>query len=1165
MLRKGDEPIPGYRLAHFLGRGAFGEVWRASAPGGTSAALKFIDLNGKQGLKEYRAVQRVKEVRHAHLLPIYAFWMLDQYGDVLSDTELEAWDLSGSVMPSQLKPELMTVEARPPATLVVAMLLGDKSLSDRLDECRGPKDEPRGIPIEELLEQMEDAAKGIDFLNSPRHDLGDGPVALQHCDIKPQNLLLVGNSVLVCDFGLARVLGDDQRTKTAMAGSPAYMAPEVIRNRKPSHATDQYALAITYFELRTGKLPFDHESYAAVLDAHLRGKLDWSLIMDPERSIIVKATSLEPENRFSTALEMIRALRRAVGHDSSFADPNLQRSAVGPGIGSSVVPSAVAAKPQETARESPAAVQTLVSKSSGGGPGDSKSDGDRSTADQVGGDLAATRETALVTQSTVDSTSTEEEEQPTPEKKSVPAAIANPPQPPPPPVEKPKPRPAERQARRSKPVAAASDSRSSLSLVLWLLLAGGLAFAAWKFWPRDTDVVKPDVPKNNRTTDDPSTNDHPGDSGNDASPANTGTNTTPPTDDDAPNKTGVPETVTATLRFGPADSHVTVDGAAASLSSEGVARIEGAADKRITIKATREGYREFSETRTLAEWKAAGGSIRLEPLPVDYAAHAREMLAQGKVPQAVAYLEQAVAAGNGTPAVYDALGLAKQQVGNYVAAVDAFSKALAANAKFADAYRHRAAAYQQLKKWAEAIADLDRFVELVPEPSDEITIERVAALAGRVYESIDADRIDADRIDADRIDDALRDSARALELAGERPTAKAIALVARGAVRRKRDQHTGAIDDFRAAAVLDAKIAARVEQQLADTLLARGRQRLERAQQVRTKSMLDAAIDDLTESIKLDPKDDAYAARGVAHNLAREYEKALADFDRALTIDPLNVVALRNRGCTYNEQRRFDLAVHDFDAAIRLQPNDHPAAYNNRGLAYLVSGDFEKAIRDYTTAMNQSPEDVEQTNYGLALAYRGRGEQFEKQGNFESAERDYGKALEHAEATKLGAKLAQELKARILDIASHRATALALKGNLGDALDVAEEYVIRHPKDPDAYATRGFVQSKRKQYREAIADFGRAIELAPRNAKYHLQRGAVHYNDQNTNAAIEDLTRAIKLDDGYVEAYKLRALVYKLQNRQADAAADERKAAELSKGSRARVPSAPPATNAPVK
>jgi len=46
MLRKGDEPIPGYRLSHFMGRGAFGEVWRASAPGGTSAALKFIDLNG---------------------------------------------------------------------------------------------------------------------------------------------------------------------------------------------------------------------------------------------------------------------------------------------------------------------------------------------------------------------------------------------------------------------------------------------------------------------------------------------------------------------------------------------------------------------------------------------------------------------------------------------------------------------------------------------------------------------------------------------------------------------------------------------------------------------------------------------------------------------------------------------------------------------------------------------------------------------------------------------------------------------------------------------------------------------------------------------------------------------------------------------------------------
>jgi tetratricopeptide (TPR) repeat protein len=279
-------------------------------------------------------------------------------------------------------------------------------------------------------------------------------------------------------------------------------------------------------------------------------------------------------------------------------------------------------------------------------------------------------------------------------------------------------------------------------------------------------------------------------------------------------------------------------------------------------------------------------------------------------------------------------------------------------------------------------------------------------------------------------------------------------------------------------------------------------------------------------------------------------------------------MALRNRGCTYNEQKRFDLAVGDFTAAIRLKANDHPEAYHNRGQAYLSQSEFAKAIDDYTTALNQSQGDVTQTNFGLALAYRGRGAQFEAQGNFESAVNDYSKALEHAEATKLGPKLAEDLKARISAIASHRATALALSGKLGEALSAADEYVVRQPKDPEAFATRRFVHNKRKQYREALVDFGRAIELAPKNPKYYLQRGAVHINDRNTNAAIKDLTQAIELDSEYVEAYKLRAAAYEQRGLQTDAfaaAADEGMAERLSKKGKLTIPEAPPAPNAPKK
>ena len=127
------------------------------------------------------------------------------------------------------------------------MGLGDMSLAQRLAECHKAFADRHGlpntgaaviakvqelngtdlagIPAEELLEYMLGSARAIDYLNQPTHALGGGtPAAIQHCDIKPGNLLVVGNDVQVCDYGLARALTADAR-KTQAAGTPAYMAP----------------------------------------------------------------------------------------------------------------------------------------------------------------------------------------------------------------------------------------------------------------------------------------------------------------------------------------------------------------------------------------------------------------------------------------------------------------------------------------------------------------------------------------------------------------------------------------------------------------------------------------------------------------------------------------------------------------------------------------------------------------------------------------------------------------------------------------------------------------------------------------------------------------------------------------------------------------------------
>ena len=195
---QGDEPVPGsgYRLTSFLGRGGFGEVWKATAPGGAEAALKIIRLGGLEGRKEFRALQLVKRVRHPNLVPIIAFWLKGKDGSILDDAVTGQDYMSVDEPPSA--PLRATMVAPPDvgrpqaAELILAMGLGDLSLFDRLDQCRAQGLD--GIPPDELHRYMEDVAEAIDFLNSPLHDLGSGPAAIQHCDIKPHNLMIVGGA-----------------------------------------------------------------------------------------------------------------------------------------------------------------------------------------------------------------------------------------------------------------------------------------------------------------------------------------------------------------------------------------------------------------------------------------------------------------------------------------------------------------------------------------------------------------------------------------------------------------------------------------------------------------------------------------------------------------------------------------------------------------------------------------------------------------------------------------------------------------------------------------------------------------------------------------------------------------------------------------------------------
>lgn len=317
VYREGSVPVPGYELVAFLGRGSYGEVWKATGPGGTEVAVKFIALDSQQGLKEFRAIGLVKRLRHPNLVPIHAFWLRDAVGNVLTDGPTEAADDAGRFHLGGRK------------ELVIAMGLGDQSLAQKVAAAGG------GLPPRELLRYMDGAARGIDYLNEPSHPPANSPII--HCDIKPANLLIVGGEVQVCDYGVALALGADVK-KTLAAGTPAYAPPELINN-DPGRRTDQYSLAISYVELRTGCLPFDEK---LALRANITGELDLSRLDRDERAVIRRATSLLPERRYPTAQEFVDELRVA-------CNVSLSRSGVVSRAAEQRVPSPPAELPQPPA------------------------------------------------------------------------------------------------------------------------------------------------------------------------------------------------------------------------------------------------------------------------------------------------------------------------------------------------------------------------------------------------------------------------------------------------------------------------------------------------------------------------------------------------------------------------------------------------------------------------------------------------------------------------------------------------------------------------------------------------------------------------------------------------------------------------------------------------
>jgi eukaryotic-like serine/threonine-protein kinase len=272
----GIKPTVGrYEILEELGQGAMGIVYKARDPKiNRMLAIKTIRFSDEFEAEKIREIKE-RFMREAEIAGKLAHPAIVAVYDVGEDYEL---------------------------TYMAMEYLEGESL---LKFCR------KGslLPLRKVLYVVSETALALDYA----HKQG-----VIHRDVKPANIMLLKEGpVKVTDFGIAKAVSSSQTKSGIVLGTPNYMSPEQINGHQIDGRSDLFSLAVVFFELLTGQIPFHGKNltnlfYQITQAKHPSAREINPKVPKPVEQILNKALAKDPALRFATGADMAKYLRAMI-------------------------------------------------------------------------------------------------------------------------------------------------------------------------------------------------------------------------------------------------------------------------------------------------------------------------------------------------------------------------------------------------------------------------------------------------------------------------------------------------------------------------------------------------------------------------------------------------------------------------------------------------------------------------------------------------------------------------------------------------------------------------------------------------------------------------------------------------------------------------------------